>query len=91
MASRGDVVVVTINYRLATLGWLALPNTTITGNYGLNDQITAIEWVRQYISAFGGDKDRITVGGQSSGADAVRLLLGSPYAIGKFSAALLGE
>ncbi|KAG8879246.1 hypothetical protein FRB97_001830 [Tulasnella sp. 331] len=89
IASRGDVVVVTINYRLATFGWLALPNTTITGNYGLSDQITAIEWVQQYILAFGGDKNRITVGGQSSGANSVRLLLGSPLAIGKYAAALL--
>ncbi|KAG8991937.1 hypothetical protein FRB94_012141 [Tulasnella sp. JGI-2019a] len=89
MGSRGDIVVVTINYRLSTLGWLALPNTTITGNYGLADQITALDWVRENIAAFGGDKDRITIGGQSSGANSVRLLLGSPRAIGKYSAAIL--
>ena len=56
MASRGDVVVVTINYRLSTLGFLALPNTTITGNFGIGDQIIALEWVQQNIRAFGGDK-----------------------------------
>jgi hypothetical protein len=49
MASRGDVVVVTINYRLTTLGFLAIPGTNITGNYGIADQITALEWVQANI------------------------------------------
>lgn len=49
MVSRGDVVQVTINYRLSTLGFLALPGTNITGNYGLADQITALEWVKHNI------------------------------------------
>ncbi|KAF2260759.1 cholinesterase [Lojkania enalia] len=89
MASRGDVVVVTINYRLATLGFLALSNTTITGNYGLADQNTALDWVRAHIEDFGGDKDRITVFGQSAGAASVRALLASPQAKGKFSRAIM--
>ncbi|KAF2787988.1 alpha/beta-hydrolase [Melanomma pulvis-pyrius CBS 109.77] len=89
MASRGDVVVVTINYRLSTLGFLALDNTTLRGNYGLGDQITALDWVRAHIGDFGGDKDRITVFGQSAGAASVRALLASPQAKGKFSRAIM--
>jgi hypothetical protein len=51
MASRGDVVVVTINYRLTTLGFLAIPGTNITGNYGIADQITALQWVQANIQS----------------------------------------
>ncbi|KAF2475679.1 alpha/beta-hydrolase [Lindgomyces ingoldianus] len=89
LASRGDVVVVTINYRLSTLGFLALSNTTIKGNYGLSDQIAALDWVRGHIADFGGDGDRITVFGQSAGAASVRALLASPMAKGKFSGAIM--
>lgn len=88
LASRGDVVVITINYRLSSIGFLALPNTTITGNFGIGDQVTALEWIQQNIAAFGGDKDRVTIWGQSAGAGSVRTLLGSPKAIGKFAAAV---
>lgn len=49
MASRGDVVVVTINYRLSTLGFLALKDTPFKGNYGIADQITALDWIRAHI------------------------------------------
>lgn len=90
MASRGDIVVVTINYRLSTLGFLAVPGTSIKGNYGIADQVTALEWVQANIAAFGGDPDKVTIGGQSAGASSVRVLLGSPKAIGKFSAAIPG-
>ncbi|KAF2019380.1 cholinesterase [Aaosphaeria arxii CBS 175.79] len=89
MASRGDVVVVTINYRLSTLGFLALDGTGLTGNYGLADQNTALDWLRAHIEDFGGDKDRITVFGQSAGAASVRALLASPQADGKFSRAIM--
>jgi hypothetical protein len=89
MASRGDVVVVTINYRLSTLGFLALDNSTLRGNYWLSDQIAALDWVRAHIEDFGGDKDRITVFGQSAGGASVRALLASPLARGKFSRAIL--
>ena len=78
MASRGDIVVVTINYRLSTLGFFAHPALNLTGNYGLGDQLTALEWVRANIAAFGGDPDRITVLGQSAGAGSVRLMLVRP-------------
>lgn len=88
LASRGDVVVVTINYRLATLGFLALDDGVTKGNYGIADQITALDWVRANIKDFGGDSDRITIFGQSAGAASVRALMASPKAHGKFAAAI---
>ncbi|KAJ5208777.1 hypothetical protein N7449_003156 [Penicillium cf. viridicatum] len=89
LASRGDVVVVTINYRLGTLGFLALDDGETNGNYGLADQTTALEWIRQNIQNFGGDPDRVTIFGQSAGAASVRALLASPVARGKFSGAIM--
>ena len=77
-------MVVEINYRLSTLGFLAIPGTDITGNYGISDQVTALEWVIQNIAAFGGDPNKIVINGESAGAGSVRTLLGSPKAIGKF-------
>ncbi|XXH05140.1 hypothetical protein Hte_011565 [Hypoxylon texense] len=88
LASRGDVVVVGINYRLTTLGFLALNDSVTNGNYGLADQINAIDWVRSHIKDFGGDPDRITIFGQSAGAASVRALVASPKAIGKFAGAI---
>jgi carboxylesterase type B len=88
MASRGDVVVVTINYRLGPFGFLPLNDTIANGNYGLADQITALNWVRANIVAFGGDRTRITIAGQSAGAASVHALLGSPEAVGNYSAAM---
>jgi hypothetical protein len=89
LASRGDVVAVTANYRLGTLGFLALENTNLTGNYGLRDQATALDWLLTNIEAFGGDKDRITVFGQSAGAASVRALLTSPHTHNKVSGAIM--
>ncbi|KAH9868970.1 hypothetical protein J1614_008047 [Plenodomus biglobosus] len=89
MAARGDVVLVTINYRLSTLGFLALENTTISGNYGIQDQSTALDWVRAHIEDFGGDKDRITIFGQSAGSASVRALLASPQARVKVAGAIM--
>ncbi len=63
LASRGDVVVVTINYRLNTLGFLALNQSGINGNYGFADQITALQWVRSHIKDFGGDPEKVTIFG----------------------------
>ncbi|KAI0631083.1 carboxylesterase from carbohydrate esterase [Trametes polyzona] len=88
LASRGDVVLVTINYRLSTLGFLALDDGKTNGNFGIADQVAALDWVREHIAAFGGDKDRITIFGQSAGAASVRALMGSPKAIGKYAAAV---
>ena len=69
LSTFGNVIVVTINYRLAHLGFL--PNFEGSSNFGLWDQHLAIKWVHQYISAFGGDRDRITIFGESAGSSAV--------------------
>lgn len=79
---------VDINYRLTTLGFLALDDGITNGNYGLADQINALDWVRQHIADFGGDSDRITIFGQSAGAGSVRALIASPKSIGKFAGAI---
>ncbi|EFQ24942.1 carboxylesterase [Colletotrichum graminicola M1.001] len=88
LASRGDVVLVTINYRLGTLGYLALDDGETNGNFGLADQILALDWVRENIRDFGGDPSRITIFGQSAGAASVRAMMASPKAAGKFAAAI---
>ncbi|ORY59199.1 Alpha/Beta hydrolase protein [Pseudomassariella vexata] len=88
LASRGDVVVVGINYRLGSLGFLALPDGATNGNFGLADQINALDWVRNNVRDFGGDPNRITIFGQSAGAGSVRALMASPKSIGKFAGAI---
>ena len=93
LPSRGCVLV-TINYRLGLLGFLAHPELAaesaegVSGNYGLLDQIAALEWVRNNIAAFGGDPDRITIFGESAGGQAVLNLLTSPRSRGRFAAAI---
>jgi para-nitrobenzyl esterase len=95
IAERGNVVVVTINYRLGALGWLANPALdtenprSVSGNYGLLDQIAALRWVRRNISRFGGDPDQVLVTGQSAGARNAAVLLVSPLARGLFSSVLV--
>ncbi len=75
LAMAGDLVVVHANYRLGALGWLCWPGAA-PGNMALSDQAMALRWVRDHITAFGGDPDRITLGGQSAGATtAARLML----------------
>ncbi|KAK3108009.1 hypothetical protein LTR53_017851, partial [Teratosphaeriaceae sp. CCFEE 6253] len=81
LASREDIVSVEINYRLSTLGFLAIPGTAIKGNFGIGDQVTALQWVKKNIAAFGGDPNHITIIGESAGAGSVRALLGSPPVI----------
>ncbi|KAK2036809.1 carboxylesterase family protein [Colletotrichum somersetense] len=88
LASREDIVVVEINYRLSTLGFLAVPGTNVTGNYGIADQVVGIEWVAENIAAFGGDPEKIVISGGSAGAGSVRTHLGSPRSIGKFRGAI---
>jgi len=93
LATKG-VVVVTIAYRLGPLGFLALPELTgesphhSSGNYGLMDQITALEWIQRNIAAFGGDAKCVTVAGQSSGSISVSILMASPLAKGLFQRAI---
>ena len=92
MAQEG-VVVVTINYRLGALGFLAtrglLAEAGTTGNYGILDQIQALHWVQSNIKSFGGDPDQVTIGGQSAGAYSVTALLLSPLAKGLFHQAVV--
>jgi para-nitrobenzyl esterase len=93
LSSRGDVVVVTINYRLGCLGFLRLPGGNGdgmgSGNEGLLDQIAALEWVRDNIAGFGGDPRNVTIFGESAGSISVATLLGTPRAQGLFQRAIL--
>ncbi len=82
------MVLVAINYRLSTLGFLALEDGVTNGNFGLADQINALDWVRENIQNFGGDPERITIFGQSAGAASVRAMMASPKALGKFANAI---
>jgi len=90
LAKKG-VLVVTINYRLDVFGFLAHPEltkesgTNSSGNYGLLDQITALRWVQNNISTFGGDPKRVTVFGESAGAFDISLLMVSPLTEGLFA------
>ena len=73
-----DILVVTTNYRLGALGWLT--TDAASGNYGILDQIAALQWVKENITAFGGDPDRITIFGESAGARDVCVLVASERA-----------
>ncbi|HHV11865.1 MAG TPA: carboxylesterase family protein [Clostridiales bacterium] len=91
-AKRG-VILVTINYRLGMLGFFCHPELTArdgrSGNYGLLDQIAAIDWVRENIGAFGGDINNITLFGQSAGGISVLSLVSSPLMEGKIHRAII--
>jgi para-nitrobenzyl esterase len=92
-ARRGDVVTVSINYRLGALGFAHLAELggagyASSGLNGLLDQIAALEWVQENIAAFGGDPARVTVAGESAGAMSVGTLLGCPSAAGLFEKAI---
>ena len=93
LAKRGDIVKITINYRLGMLGFLRLKDVTggkipSTGNEGLLDQIAALKWVRENIEAFGGDPKNITVFGESAGGMSIGCLLAMPAAKGLFQKAI---
>ena len=93
LAARG-VVLVSINYRLGILGYLAHPQLSaespqrISGNYGLLDQIEALRWVQRNIAAFGGDPANVTIAGESAGGLSVMYLMASPQARGLFARAI---
>jgi len=93
-ATQGDVVVVTINYRLGALGFLYLAEYAgeeyaTSGNNGLLDQIAALTWVRENIAAFGGDPENVTIFGESAGAMSIGALLAMPAAHVLFKRAIL--
>ncbi|KAE8322584.1 Carboxylesterase family-domain-containing protein [Aspergillus sergii] len=87
-ASRNGLVVVTVNYRVGALGWLATEKLT-SGSYGTRDQILALKWVQQHITTFGGDPSQVTIFGQSAGGQSVIAMLSSSAASGLFSGAVV--
>ncbi|MBK5093452.1 MAG: carboxylesterase/lipase family protein [Actinobacteria bacterium] len=92
-AMHGDVVMVTLNYRLGALGFLYLggvggPEYGESGNLGMLDQVAALKWVRENIAAFGGDPDNVTIFGESAGSMSVCTLMGMPAAKGLFRRAI---
>jgi carboxylesterase type B/CubicO group peptidase (beta-lactamase class C family) len=93
--ARQGVIVITINYRLGALGFLAHPALSaesprhVSGNYGLLDQIEALRWIRRNANAFGGDSARVTVFGESAGAYDIATLLATPLARGLFARAIM--
>ena len=87
LASRGDVVIVTINYRLGALGFLNLPALGET-NFGMRDQVAALKWVQDNIASFGGDPGNVTIFGESAGGMSVASLMASPEAAGLFQKAI---
>lgn len=92
LADLGDIVVVTINYRLGVFGFVdiaAVTGEVTPSNLGLRDIVAALQWVRDNIEAFGGEPDRVTVSGESAGSIAVSLLLNAPSAQGLFHQAIM--
>jgi para-nitrobenzyl esterase len=93
LASRQDMIVVTINYRLGVLGFVnfadALGMPQIPTNLGLRDQIAALRWVKENISAFGGDPNRVTIAGESAGSMSVSMLMLAPEAWPYFHGAIM--
>ncbi|PVD36868.1 hypothetical protein C0Q70_03858 [Pomacea canaliculata] len=89
LVTKGNIIVVTLNYRLGALGFLSTGDPTLPGNYGLWDQHLAIQWVRDNIQAFNGDPDKITIGGESAGSAGVAYQTLTPLSRGLFARAIL--
>ena len=93
--ARRGVVMVSANYRLGLLGFLAHPALSaedpngVSGNYGMLDQVAALQWIRENIAQFGGDPDNVTIMGQSAGAASVQTLCVSPLSRGLFNKAII--
>jgi para-nitrobenzyl esterase len=88
LARRGDVVVVTANYRLGVFGFLGLDDDRFAANAGLLDQVAVLEWVTEHAGVFGGDPGNVTVMGESAGAVSVAALMTSPRPAGRFHRAV---
>ena len=92
--SKKGIIVVSINYRVGVLGFLAHPELSresgnkVSGNYGLLDQVAALKWIKKNIEAFGGDPQKVTIAGQSAGSMSVCALVASHLAKGLFSGAI---
>ncbi|XP_065358771.1 uncharacterized protein Nlg1 [Calliphora vicina] len=90
LASNGEVIVVTVNYRLGILGFMRPSiNENTVANFGLLDQIAALHWIKENIHSFGGDKDSVTLMGHTTGAACINYLMVSPVASGLFHRAIL--
>lgn len=92
--AKKGVVVVNLNYRVGALGFLAAPEFSAeqggsSGNYGIQDQIAGLQWIRDNIAAFGGDSNKVTIAGQSAGGMSVHALIASPMAKGLFRGAIV--
>lgn len=91
---RDGIVFVSIEYRLGALGFMSHPQLSketksgISGNYGILDQITALQWIHNNIASFGGDPDKVTIAGESAGGISVSILCASPLCKGLFRAAI---
>ena len=94
LARSGGIVMASINYRVGQLGFLSLPELSaespnhVSGNYGLQDQIAGLEWIKRNISKFGGDPTQITIFGESAGGISVSMLCASPLCQGLFQGAI---
>lgn len=88
LVAEGDVVLVSINYRLGAFGYLQAPGVT-EGNLGVLDQLAALHWVQRNIAAFGGDPTRVTVFGESAGGHSILALMSTPLSLGLFQRAIV--
>lgn len=92
--SKKGVMVVSLNYRLGVFGFFAYPELSkeskfhASGNYGLLDQVAALEWVKRNIATFGGDPDNVTIAGESAGSSSISALMASPLSQGLFCRAI---
>lgn len=88
LANRGDVVVVTTNYRLGVMGFLAQADDNSV-NFGIFDQIRALKWIKKNIANFGGNPNKVTIFGQSAGAESIAIMMASPHGAGLFQQAII--
>jgi carboxylesterase type B len=89
LVAAGDVIVVTINYRLNAFGFLSTGDAASPGNVGMMDQVLALEWIKENIGAFGGDNNNITIFGESAGSASVNFHLLSERSKGLFNRAMM--